>query len=126
MSFIYFFLTATKQLYDHVRQSVHMSVTPFHSIPVIVSSSNFQTLLPLAKVISTRKVRGQRTRSQRSKQILPQFGSFRTVTLVRIHRWLRNDAQSFKWHKRGVLLFSYVIRQISRSRGLKINDFDWN
>ena len=28
------------------------------------------------------KVRGQRSRSQRSKQILPQFGRFRTVTLL--------------------------------------------
>ena len=31
--------------------------------------------------------------------------------------WLRNDAQSLKWHRRGVLLFFKVIRQISRSYG---------
>ena len=33
------------------------------------------------------------SRSQRSKQILPEFGQCQTVTPVRIHRWLRNDAR---------------------------------
>ena len=59
------------------------------------------------------KVRGQRSRSQKSKQILPQFGLFRSVTPVWIHRWLPNDAQSLQWHRRG------VICQISRSHELK-------
>ena len=39
------------------------------------------------------KVRGQRWRSQRSKQILPQFGHFWTLTPFLIHRWLSYDAQ---------------------------------
>ena len=39
------------------------------------------------------KVRGQRLRLQRSKQILPQFGHFRTLTPVWIHRWLWYNAQ---------------------------------
>ena len=42
--------------------SLCLSVTPFHHVPVIVSSQNFQELLPLAKVMSIQKVnvRGQR------------------------------------------------------------------
>ena len=55
-------------------------------------------LVPLKNMMSmeTVNVRGQRSRSQRSKQILPKFGCFRTVTQVWIHRWLQNDAQSLK------------------------------
>ena len=59
--------------------------------------------------------------------ILTQIRCFRTVTPVRIHWWLWNDAQSLKRHRRGVLLFFKVIRQISRSQGTKkIADFDPN
>ena len=75
------FLAATKQLYEHFRPSAHLSVTPFSvcsSLSLIVSSWNFQELLTLTKVMQTVKVRDQRSRSQRSKQILPQF-HFRTV-----------------------------------------------
>ena len=63
-----------------------------------VRTSNFQELLPWAKVMSKPKVkvRGQRSRSQRSKQILPQFGCYRTVIPVWIHRLLWNDTQSLK------------------------------
>ena len=70
----------------------------FHNVPPIVSSWNFQESLPLAEVMPTEKikVRGQRSRSQRSKQILPQFWCFRTITPVWIDLWLRNDAQSLK------------------------------
>ena len=38
--------------------------------------------------------------------ILTRIERFRTVTLVWIHRWLWNDAQSLKQHRRGALLFS--------------------
>ena len=52
-------------------QSLHPSVrhTFFHYVPIIVSSWNFQELLPLTEVISMQevKVRGQRSRVQRSK-----------------------------------------------------------
>ena len=41
-----------------------------------------------------------------------------------IHQWLRNAAQSLKWHRRGALLFLKLIRQISRSRGSK-NRWIW-
>ena len=55
-----------------------------------------------------------------------QIGCFRTVTLVWIHQWLRNDAQSLKWHGRGALLCFKVIRQIARSHGSKILECDPN
>ena len=58
------------------------------------------------------------TRLKKSS-ILTQIGHFRTVTPVWIHQWLWNDAQSLKQHRRGALLFSKVIHQISRSHGTK-------
>ena len=50
-------------------------------------------------------------------EVITQFSRFRTVTPVWIHQWLRNDAQSLKWHIRGALLFFKAIRQIPRSHG---------
>ena len=55
--------------------------------------------------------------------ILTQIGRFRTVSPFWIHPRLWNDAQSLKHHRRGVLLFFKVIRQISRSRGTKNRQF---
>ena len=140
-------LVATKQLYE-------WSMNEF-----------LQELLPLKKVMSLQraKVRSQRSWSQRSKQILPQFGRFRivapfwftdsyemmpkawsdihvkgvpivsqchlsnikvirteistilirirrfpTITSVWFHRWLRNYAQSFKWHGRCPFIFKII------------------
>ena len=94
----------------------------FHYVPFIVSSWNFQELLPMTKVMSMEEVevRGQRSRSRDKKSpILTQIGRFRTVTPVWIYQWLRNDAQSLKWVRRGALLFFKVIHQISRSHGSK-------
>ena len=62
------------------------------------------------------KVRGQRSRSQRSKT---QFSRFRTVTPVWIYIWWWNDAQRLMLLWRGALLFCKIIRQISRSHGTK-------
>ena len=131
-----YFLAATKQLFWRsclsVCLSVHLSVchtffTMFMSLYYQLSS-NFQKLLALTKVMSMRKikVRDQRSRSQRSKQILSQFGHFRTVTLVWIHIWLRNNAQSLKWYRKCALLYFKVICQISRLQGLKNRWFDPN
>ena len=69
--FVILFLAATKQLYDCFSPSVRPSVRPshlFHPVPIIVSSWNFQVLLPWTEVMSIQKVkvRGQRSRSQRS------------------------------------------------------------
>ena len=60
-----------------------------------------------------------------TKQILTQIGRFWTVTPVWIHQWLRNYAQSLKYHMRGALLFCKVIRQISRSHGTKKTHRIW-
>ena len=56
--------------------------------------------------------------------IVSQIGFFRKVTPVWIHRWVWNDAQNLKYHRRGALLFFKVIHQISRSRGTKNCQFD--
>ena len=71
------------------------------------------------------KFKNQRSRSKGSKQILLQFGCFQTITIVWILRWLRNDAQSLMWHRRGALLFFKVICQISRWQGPE-NQWFWS
>ena len=81
--------------------SVCLSVLPshpFHNVSAIVSSWHFQELFPFTNAMSMQKVkvRGQRSRSQRSKQILSQFWIFRTINPVWIHGWLRNEAHSLK------------------------------
>ena len=109
-------------------QSVRPSVRPshlFHHVPIIVSSWKFQDLLPMTKVTSMQKVkiRGQSSRSQRSKlkvtEVNTQLNRFRTVTQVWIHISWWNDAYSLMMLRRGALLFFKVIRQISRSHGSK-------
>ena len=59
--------------------SVRLSVCPSHLfdyVPIIVSSRNFQELLPMTEVMSMQKVkvRGQRWRSQRSQPSLTVSG----------------------------------------------------
>ena len=74
------FLAATKQLYKWYFPSVCLSIRPsvcpsirpshlFDYVPIIISSWNFQELLPVTEVTSMQKVkvRGQRSRSQRSQ-----------------------------------------------------------
>ena len=62
-------------LVQSVRLSVRLSHL-FHHVPIIVSSWNFQELLPWSKVMSMQKVkvRGQRSRSQRSTPNLAVSG----------------------------------------------------
>ena len=59
----------------------------------------------------------------KKSSILTQIGRYRTATPVWIHRWLWNVAQSLKQQRRGALLFSKVIHQISRSHGTKHHRF---
>ena len=59
----------------------------------------------------------------KTSPILTQIGHFRTATPDWIHRWLWNVAQSLKQQRRGALLFSKVIQQISRSHGTKHHRF---
>ena len=54
------FLAATKQLYEWFSPSVCPSVCPSHLfdyVPIIVSSQNFQELLPMTEVMSMQKVK---------------------------------------------------------------------
>ena len=69
------FLAATKQLYKWYFLSVRLSHL-FDYVPIIVSSWNFQELLPMTKIRSTHKVkvRGQRSRSQRLQPNLTVSG----------------------------------------------------
>ena len=62
------------------------------------------------------------TRLKKSS-ILTQIWRLRAVTPVWTHPWLWNDAQSWKQHRKGVLLFFKVIHQISRSHGTKNGRF---
>ena len=74
---------AAQQMVFSVCLSVCPSVRPsvclshlFHHVPIIVSSWNFQELLPWSRVMSMQKVkvRGQRSRSQRSTPNLAVSG----------------------------------------------------
>ena len=69
------FLAATKQLYEWYFPSVCPSHL-FDYVPIIVSSWNFQELSPRTRVTSMQKVkvRGQRSRSQRSRPNLTVSG----------------------------------------------------
>ena len=119
------FLAATKQLYEwyflsvclSVRLSVRLSHL-FDYVPIIVSSWNFQELSHWTRVRSMQKVK---VRGHRGHD--PTF-RFRTVTPVWIHIWWWNDTYSVMLLRRGALLFFKVIRQISRSHGAKIAEFD--
>ena len=118
------FLAATKQLYKWYFPSVRQSVRPSvclsvrlshlcHHVPIILSSWNFQELLPWSKVMSMQKVKVKVT------EVNTQLSRFRTLTPVWIHIWQWNHAHSWKQQRRGALLFFKVIRQISRSHGSK-------
>ena len=81
-----FLLQPSSSMNGSVRLSVCLSHL-FHYVPIIVSSSNFQELLQLTRVMSMQKikVRGQRLKSQRSKHILSQFWCFRTNSSSNSH-----------------------------------------
>ena len=101
--------------------SVRPSVRPSHLfdyVPIIVSSWNFQELLPVTEVTSMQKVKGQ-TSKVKVTEVKTQLDHFRTVTPVWIQIWWWNDAYSLIMLRRGALLFFKVIRQISRSHGSK-------
>ena len=91
------FFATTKQLYEWFSpSSVCPSVCPsnthfplcFHH-HIIIKFSGVNTI---DKSDAQSKGQGQRSRSQRSKQILPRLGRFRAITPVWIHIWLWNDA----------------------------------
>ena len=103
--------------------SVCLSVTPFWLCSRHRIITKFSGVITNDKSDVRAKGQGQRSKVKvtRLKKIFhfTQIRRFRTVTPVWIHQWLRNDAQSLKWHGRGALLFLKVIRQILRSHGSK-------
>ena len=111
------FLAATKQLYEwfspsacpSVRLSVCLSHL-FDYVPIIVSSWNFQELLPMTEVHA--KDQSQMSRVKVT-EVNIQLSRFRTLTPVWLHVWWWNDAQSLMLH----YCFFKVIRQISRTQG---------
>ena len=69
MSPFSWFLAGTKQLWTVMFICLPVCHTFFHYVSLVVSPWNFRDLLPLTKVMSIHKVkvRGQRSKSQRSK-----------------------------------------------------------
>ena len=102
-------------------QSVRLSVCLSHLfdyVPIIVSSWNFEELLPMIKVTSMQKGQGQRSKVKVT-EVNTQLNHFRIVTPVWIHIWWWNYAYSLMMLRRGALLFFKVVHQISRSHGSK-------
>ena len=85
----------------------------------------FSGVITIGKSGVPAKGSGRRLKIKVTK-VKTHFSHFRTVTPVWIHIWRWKESQSLMWHRRGVLLFFNVIRQISSSHGTKIGDFDPN
>ena len=106
-----------------VRPSVRLCVTPFWLC------SHHHIIMKFSEVITNDRSdvhaegQGQRSKVKVTEVNTPQLSRFRIITPVWIHQCLQNDAQSLKWHRRGALLFSKVICQISRSHGTEKHRF---
>ena len=75
-------------------------------VPIILSSWNFQELLPVTKVRSMQKVKVKVT------EVTTQLNRFRTVTPVWIHIWWWDDAYSLIMLRKGALLFLAATKQL--------------
>ena len=105
-----------------VRPSVRLSVCP--SITPFSPCSHHRIIMKFSGVIIMDRgdvhAKGQGQRSKvKVTEVNTQLSRFRTLTPVWIHIWQWNHAHSWKQHGRGALLFSKVIRQISRSHSSK-------
>ena len=101
-------LPVTTKLQEHfcppVYPSVRLSVC--HNFSQCSSDcNNMKNYITIDKSDVYANGQNQRSKSERSKQILPQFESFRTVSPVWIYRWLPNDARNLQWHGIWSLLF---------------------
>ena len=112
-------LAATMQLYEWFSPSVRPSVCPsvWHTFLTMFASSYHHEI----SWVITNDRSGVHEKGQRSKakvtEVNTQLSGFRTVTPVWIQIWWWNDEQSLVLLRRGALLFSKVICQISRSHG---------
>ena len=122
-------LAATKQLHDWFSPSVRPSVRPshlFHQVSIIVSSWNFQELLPWIEV-SDVLAKGQGQVSKvKVTEVNTQLSRFRILTPVWIHIWQWNHAHSWKQHRRGALFFARSSVKFQGHTGHKMADFDPN
>ena len=101
-----------------VRPSVCPSVTPFSPCSHHCIIMKFSGVITMVRSDVHAKGQGQRSKVKVT-EVNTQLSCFRTLTPVWIHIWQWNHAHSWKQHRRGVLLFFKVIRQISRSHGSK-------
>ena len=74
----------------------------------------FSVVITIDKSDVHAKGQGQRLKVK-VPEVKTPLSRFRTVTLVWIHMWRWNDAQSLKLHRKGAILFFKVIYQILRS-----------
>ena len=106
-----------------VRPSVCLSVcppvTPFSPCCHHHIIMKFSGVITMVRSDIHTKGQGQRSKV-RVTEVNTQLSCFRTLTPVWIHIWQWHHAHSWKQHRRGALFF----RQISRSHGSKIVEFD--
>ena len=107
-------LNCDQQLYEWSCLSVHLSVCPSVGLSITPFSqcSFYRVIMKLSGVIAISKsevhTEGQDKRSKvkvTEVKKITQFVCFWTIIPVLIHRWLWNNAQSLKWHRRGALFF---------------------
>ena len=124
MSYVVFsYDQAALQMVFSVCLSVRPSVTPFSPCSHHRIIMKFSGVITMVKSDVHAKAQGQRSKVKVT-EVNAQLSRFRTLTPVWIHIWQWNHAHSWKQHRRGALLFFKVIRQISRSHGSKIVEFD--
>ena len=73
----------------------------------------------LVQIMAWHRPSNFKVRGEKKLLILTRVECFWTVTPVWIHWWILNDAQSLVYYRKGALLFSKVIHQISRGEGTK-------
>ena len=105
-----------------VRPSVRLSVCP--SVTPFWLCSHHRIIMKFSGVITKDQgkvhAKGQGQRSKvKVTDVTTHLNRFQTVTPVWIHIWWWNDTYSLMLLRRGALLVFKVIRQISRSQGVK-------
>ena len=105
--------------------SVCPSVTPFWQCSCHLIILKFSGVITTDKRDVHAKGQGQRSKVKVTEVMTP-FSRFRTITLVWIHIWRWNDAQSLMLLRRGALFFSRSCVNFQGHAGPKIADFDPN
>ena len=100
---------AWDRLVSHCYSVPYMKIPAKNQVIIIRSDYQCQKWYPCKRSRSKVKV----------TEVKTQLSRFQTVTPVWIHGWLWNDAQSFRWHRRGAPLFFKITHQISRPHGMK-------